>query len=212
MAPPRRLIKSGTGRRISLANDRIREAQADHGRPRYASDVNRLVLTVIGDDRAGLVRALSDVVAAHDGNWESSQVAELAGKFAGVVVVSVPEARQEELTNALGGLSGLLEVATHPAGESGEDTAGRELSIHLLGNDHPGIVREVSSTLEAHGLSIARMETLTRPAPMAGGTLFEAGLTAFVPDGVDSATVREALEALAAEILVDLTVDEEPQE
>ena len=46
-----------------------------------------LVLTVIGDDRAGLVNALADVVTAHGGNWERSQLAELAGKFAGIVLV-----------------------------------------------------------------------------------------------------------------------------
>ncbi len=171
--------------------------------------MTRLVLTVIGDDRAGLVRALSDAVAAHDGNWEASQVAELAGKFAGVVVVSVPEARAEELSAALAGLRGLLDVATHPAADEAA-TEGRELSIHLIGNDSPGIVREVAATLEAHGLSISRMETLTRPAPMAGGTLFEAGLTVVVPDGVDPSTAREALEQVAAEILVELTVDDEP--
>ena len=45
---------------------------------------------MIGDDRAGLVNALADVVSAHEGNWERSQLAELAGKFAGIVEVSVP--------------------------------------------------------------------------------------------------------------------------
>ena len=60
----------------------------------------RIVLTVIGDDRAGLVHALSDVVSRHSGNWERSQMAELAGKFAGIVVVSVPAERTDELTAA----------------------------------------------------------------------------------------------------------------
>jgi glycine cleavage system regulatory protein len=172
------------------------------------------VLTVVGDDRSGLVRALSDVIAERDGNWEESQFAELAGKFAGVVVVSVPDERTEALSNALAGLGGLLEVTPHPVreGEATTAAADRQLTIHLIGNDRPGIVREVSATLEAHGLSIARMETLTRPAPMAGGTPFEAGLTASVPDALETASVRDALEALAAEILVDLTVDEEPED
>ena len=44
-----------------------------------------LVLTVIGDDRAGLVNALAEAVTAHGGNWERSQLAELAGKFAGKI-------------------------------------------------------------------------------------------------------------------------------
>jgi len=50
-----------------------------------------LVLTVIGDDRPGLVEALSHVVAEHHGNWSESRMAHLADKFAGIVTVTVPK-------------------------------------------------------------------------------------------------------------------------
>jgi glycine cleavage system regulatory protein len=63
-----------------------------------------LVLTVIGDDRSGLVSALSGVIADHGGSWERSQMARLAGKFAGIVVVSVPDAGADALIRDLGPL------------------------------------------------------------------------------------------------------------
>ncbi len=172
----------------------------------------RLVLTVIGDDRSGLVRALADVVTEHDGNWEESQLAELAGKFAGIVVVSVPEARAEEFTTSLSTLDGLLEVAAHPGAEPAAAGVGRwgrgtdQLTIDLLGNDHPGIVREVSTVLSKHDLSIETMTTGTREAPMAGGLLFEAHVVVDVPAGSDTAALRADLERLAAELLVDIAV------
>jgi glycine cleavage system regulatory protein len=174
--------------------------------------VPRLVLTVIGDDRSGLVRALADVVTEHDGNWEESQLAELAGKFAGIVVVSVPEARAEEFTTSLTTLDGLLEVAAHPGAESSAAAAGAgaagtdQLTIDLLGNDHPGIVREVSTVLSKHDLSIETMTTGTREAPMAGGLLFEAHVVVDVPAGSDTAALRADLERLASELLVDIAV------
>ena len=74
-----------------------------------------LVLTVIGDDRVGLVEALAHTVSSHGGNWEHSQMAELAGKFAGIVVVTVPAEHATDLTGALRALDGLLEVSAHPA-------------------------------------------------------------------------------------------------
>ncbi len=173
----------------------------------------RLVLTVIGDDRSGLVRALADVITEHDGNWEESQLAELAGKFAGIVVVSVPEARAEEFTSSLSTLDGLLEVAAHPGVEpaaAGGGAAGGpdtdQLTIDLLGNDHPGIVREVSTVLSKHDLSIETMTTGTREAPMAGGLLFEAHVVVDVPAGADTAALRADLERLASELLVDIAV------
>ena len=63
-----------------------------------------LVLTVIGDDRSGLVSALSGVIADHGGSWERSQMARLAGKFAGIVLVAVPDDRAEALIAELGPL------------------------------------------------------------------------------------------------------------
>ena len=70
-----------------------------------------LVLSVIGNDRAGLVKALADVIEQEGGNWERSHLSELAGKFAGIVVVTVPSERAEGLRAALEPLQGLLDVA-----------------------------------------------------------------------------------------------------
>ncbi|HEX5859606.1 MAG TPA: ACT domain-containing protein [Microbacterium sp.] len=166
-----------------------------------------LVLTVVGDDRQGLVAAVADVVDAHGGNWENSQLAELSGAFAGIIEVSVPAERVDELRAALGGLEGMLTVAAHP-GHTDADaaTADRRFAFRVLGNDHPGIVKEVSATLSAHGLSIERMTTETRDAAMAGGRLFEATIAARVPASVDVGAVQEAIERLAAEIQVDVTL------
>jgi len=167
-----------------------------------------LVLTVVGADRAGLVAAVADVVDAHGGNWENSQLAELSGAFAGIIEVSVDTGRVDELRTALSRLDGLLTVAVHEsevaAGEAGEL---RRFAFRVLGNDHPGIVREISSTLSAHGLSIDRMSSETYDAAMSGGRLFEALIAVRVEDAVDVDAVTSALEALAAEIQVDVTLE-----
>lgn len=172
---------------------------------RYDEGVPRIVLTAIGDDRAGLVAALSEVVAAHGGNWERSQMAELAGKFAGIVVVSVPDERVDQLTRALRSLGGLLEVSAHP-GIDADGQPGEILTIDLLGTDRPGIVHEVSAVLHRHHLSIETIETTTREAPMAGGQLFEAHIIVTVPVDADLTAMREDLERLADELLVDISV------
>jgi glycine cleavage system regulatory protein len=164
-----------------------------------------LVLTVIGDDRAGLVNALADVVTAHGGNWERSQLAELAGKFAGIVQVRVPDDRADELVAALQPLAGLLDVTVH-TGSAEPDGAAQRIQVDLVGNDHPGIVRDVSGVLSRYGISIEKLITETREAPMAGGLLFEAHLTAPVPADQDLAGLQADLERLATEIVVDITV------
>lgn len=166
-----------------------------------------LVLTAIGDDRPGLVTALSDLVTEHDGNWERSQMAELAGKFAGIVLVTLPDDRVDELVGSLDRLraDGLLDVraerATPPSGG-----AGTPLKLELVGSDRPGIVREISRALASCGVSIDELSTSTREAPMAGGALFEASASLLLPADVDVADLQAALEAVANELMVDLTL------
>lgn len=164
-----------------------------------------LVLSVVGDDRTGLVSTLADTVAAHGGNWERSELAELAGAFAGIVLVTVPDTRAAELTAALEQLDGLLRVTTH-SGVPAASPAGRSLTFTVLGNDRPGIVRDVTSAVSAHALSIDGFTSRTLDAPMAGGTLFEATVSVRVPDDQDAAPIVTALERLADEIQVDLSL------
>lgn len=165
-----------------------------------------LILTVAGSDRPGLVAAVADIVDAHSGNWESSQLAEIAGVFAGVIQVEVAPEHEVELHAALRALDGLLSVSIH-TGADASQTPERPITLQILGNDRPGIVREVSAVLHSHALSIQDMTTQTRDAAMAGGRLFEASVAATVPASSDLAALRDDLERLTAELQVDIVWD-----
>lgn len=166
----------------------------------------QLVLTVVGDDRVGLVGALAQKVADAGGNWEQSELAELAGAFAGIVLVTVPDERTVEFTASLQTLDGLLKVAAHSRPRTEDATDAHTLAFTVLGNDRPGIVRDVTAAIAAHALSIDAFRSRTLAAPMAGGTLFEATVEVSVPNGVDAGAITRALEDLAGEIQVDLTL------
>lgn len=166
-----------------------------------------LILAIVGSDRPGLVAAVADVVDAHGGNWENSSLTELAGVFAGVVEVSIAPERASDLERALRGLDSLLTVTVQAGAENADATADtRPLTVQVLGNDRPGIVREISTVFRAHGVNIDDMSTTTRDAAMAGGRLFEASVTADVPSSVDPESLRTDLERLATEIQVDITL------
>jgi glycine cleavage system regulatory protein len=171
-----------------------------------------LVLTVIGDDRSGLVSALSGVIADHGGSWERSQMARLAGKFAGIVLVAVPDDRAEALIGALGplGTEGLLDVTVERAGdEVPVSTDLTRLSLELVGADRPGIVHDISQALATREVSIEELHTVTREAPMVGGMLFEATATLLAPPTVPLADLQAVLEELANELMVDISLSAE---
>lgn len=172
--------------------------------------MTRLVLSVVGDDRPGLVQALSDVIVGHGGNWEECGLADEAGQFSGFVVVAVPDARARDFTTALGGIEELLRVTPYAVPDDfvrpAMPPAAPGLSLHVLGDDRPGIVHQVADALVELGASISWIKSLTRDAPESGGQLFEADVHVVLPAGADQDEARGALESLAEEIMVDVSV------
>ena len=167
-----------------------------------------LVLSVIGDDRAGLVEALAAPIADHGGNWDRSHMARLAGKFAGIVVVTVPDERVDSLNAALETVQaqGLLDVRVAIAAADGPVDDSSLLSLHLIGQDRPGIVREIANALARRNVSIEELETSTASAPMSAEQHFEATALLRLPADVDLDALRLALEDIANELMVDLDV------
>ncbi len=165
-----------------------------------------LVLTVIGDDRPGLVGELSAAIAAHQGNWLESSMSHLAGQFAGIVRVAVPAAQAEALKAALDRLAALKVMAVSAAEKSAP--AGRRLKLALVGHDRIGIVREVSQVLAKHAVNVEKLETHTASAPMSAETLFHAQAELFAGAGLDARVLKAELERLSDDLMVDITLDE----
>jgi glycine cleavage system regulatory protein len=167
-----------------------------------------LILTVIGDDKPGIVEQLSDRILATGANWEESRMARLAGKFAGLLRVSVDAAQADRLADTLrrldaGGLSIVVERSVHP-----DTQARRMIRLELIGHDHPGIVHDIARALAHHAVNIEDLETDITSAPMSGDMLFQARATLSVPQTVSVEQLRAVLEALAGELMVDLALHE----
>jgi glycine cleavage system regulatory protein len=165
-----------------------------------------LVLTVIGNDRPGLVEELAATITTHQGNWLESSMSHLGGKFAGIVQVAVPAARVEALHLALDGLSGLRAMAESSA--VAVPAKGRRLKLSLVGHDRLGIVREVSQVLARHAVNVEELTTHTASAPMSAETLFHAQAELSAAPGLDTRALAADLERISNDLMVDIAVDE----
>ena len=166
-----------------------------------------VVLTIIGNDRPGLIDALSAVVVEHEGTWEESRMAHLANKFAGILLVRLPAANTEKLLSALAGLdaTGVLQVTAEKATTSPVARDQAFATLQLTGQDHPGIVQEVTHVIARLGVSVDEFETQTEAASMAGSPLFVAKGRLALPGGVSVDDLRSALEAIADDLMVDIS-------
>ena len=170
-----------------------------------------LVFTFVAADQPGLVETLSRTVAAHGGNWLESRMSELAGQFAGIVTVAVDAAQAPALRAALLALSAhqlQVVVADNPVAPAPSGL--RTLQLSILGNDRPGIVREVAHALASRQVSVSAMDTHIRSAPMSGEALFDAQAQIQVPRTLDLAELRAQLDAIADALTLDIALDESP--
>ena len=166
-----------------------------------------LLLTIIGADRPGLVQLVASRVADHGGNWLESRLCHLGGQFAGIARVEVPAERVAALRSALQQLAAEGLRVSVDTGEGATPLAsGSVATLELVGQDRPGILREITGVLAAHGVNVEELFSECVSAPMGGGNLFQARVRVLVPTTVKIEAVRADLEKIAADLMVDLTL------
>jgi glycine cleavage system regulatory protein len=166
-----------------------------------------LVMTVIGPDRTGLVEAVARAVADHGGNWLESRMCRLGGAFAGILRVEVPAEKKSALLEALQNISG-LKVIVHP-GETKTSLASAQLTkLDIIGQDRPGIVREISAALARAGVNVEEFSSEVASGPMSGEMLFKASARLQLPQNCNLSALKRDLEKIAADLLVDVALGE----
>ncbi len=168
--------------------------------------MQHLVLTIIGKDKTGLVKQLSDVFLQHDANWQASNLSYLRGFFAGVIEVSVSPEHYQNLANDLRTIKG-LELSIHSCSEL-EEQPRQELELVITGNDRKGIVQELSSVISHKGANIIKFVSTHQTAPNWGGELFHAVAKIGLPTGLSADSIVDALEQIATDIVVDVELDQ----
>lgn len=168
-----------------------------------------LILTVVSDDKPGIVEALANTVKTHQGNWLESRLTQLAGKFAGVIRVQVDEAQRQTLTEALRGLrdQGINIIIEVSAGSQALANDLREASFHAVGPDRPGIVRELSHIFSEAKINVTEMNTRYSSMPYSGEPLFEAEGRVQIPGDVQMHDIQEKLESVAHELAIDISIE-----
>ena len=163
-----------------------------------------LVLTAIGEDKPGLVESLAEVIADNSGNWLESSMSQLAGKFAGILRVSVNDSEADQLISALDGISDQLTLVIERANSDVEIESPQTVELNLIGNDRPGIIREFSHALASLSVNVEQLSTECVSAPMSSDILFKAKANLKVPVGLELELLQREIERLADDLIVEV--------
>lgn len=167
--------------------------------------MNRVTLqaiTVIGHDRPGIIAETTRVLAELEMNIEDSTMTLLRGHFA-MMLISAGPAGSGDIEEALGDLTadGSLTVTVREIPEEPEHAAvGASYVLTVHGGDRPGIVSSVTAEVARFGGNITDLTTRL------AGELYLLVAEVDLPDSVDVAALQSALETVAADLGVGVTL------
>jgi len=164
------------------------------------------IISIMADDRPGLVETLSSIISEHQGNWLESRLSHLAGKFAGIVHLQVSNSHVDALRQALEALqqqgwvinieqSQVQEIATNNP---------TQMQLNIVGNDRPGIVKEISQVLSTLQVNVLDLATHFESAAMSAEALFKTQARVQLPKQLDEDELRDKLENLSNDLMVEV--------
>lgn len=163
-----------------------------------------IVITLIGDDRPGIVESISNIIVQHKGEWVESRMANLSGKFAGILQANLPDEECEAFTRNLKSSVEGLSISIEQVDTARLSPPSRCYRLDLVGQDRPGIIQSISSALANNGATVEDLETEVIEASMSGEKLFKASIALCLAEGYNIDDLGKILEDLANELIVDI--------
>ncbi|MBI4397989.1 MAG: ACT domain-containing protein [Candidatus Omnitrophica bacterium] len=172
--------------------------------------MKKVMITVLGADRPGIVADVTGVLLQAGCNLEDSSMTILEGEFAMLVVVSL-EAKLSvaALKKCLASFckKSKLDMTVKPFQEplcTLTVVPPKNYVISVIGADRPGIVHHVSKLLASREINITDVETkkIGKGERVVYAMILEAG----IPINVPIPKLEEALEELGNKLSVEITI------
>ena len=166
--------------------------------------MNLVAVTVIGNDRPGIVAGVSKVLFDAGCNLEDVSSTILRGHFSMVLLVEAPD--DVDASGLEGTLSGVgrdlaLTIVARPVEEMSPDIVAATHMVSVYGADKPGIVFHVTDLLANRGANIT--DLTSRVIGAEDDPVYALMLEVSAPDGAD---LEAALTELRSELGVDASV------
>lgn len=162
------------------------------------------IISIMTDDRPGIVDTLSGLVKDHSGNWLESRMTHLAGKFAGIVKIQINESHITGLESALDELKSQGWVINTELSNPSIEDVNANAKVSIVGNDRPGIVKDVAQALSGLAVNVLELNTEFESAAMSAEPLFKTKARVHIPSSVEFDDVSDALEQLSNELMVEI--------
>lgn len=163
-----------------------------------------VAITAIGQDRPGIVAAVTGVLYQLGCNLADCSMSLLRDQFAMILLVEAPDdlddaAIEDGLDEVAQRLGLVLHVA--PAGRQAAVPSERSHVVSVYGPDRPGIVHGVAEVLAENGVNITNLVS-----HLVDESLYTTVLDVDLPEGLDASALQDALERAAEDLGVDVSI------
>ena len=168
-----------------------------------------LVVSVVGEDRPGLVNSLSESIMAEGANIDESRMTLLGGEFAGILLVSGSDeviGRLQDTLKGIGNENSLTIVTKETIpGASSQQTMPYEVSVVAM--DQQGIVHKVTEFFSEHGINIRELSTSTYAAAHSGTPMFAMEMIVDLAVGSRVSQLRNEFVSFCDDLLIDASIE-----
>jgi len=154
---------------------------------------NQLVIAGVGEDRSGLVDALSSWILDSGCNIADSRMTVLGGEFAVLLLVEGPWNSLAKLEDQLEQTQSKLGMIITAKRTEGKPVEGAFLpyAVDVVALDHPGIVHNLASFFSRRSINIQDLSTAGYAAAHTGTQMFSVHMLLDVPADTHIAGLRE---------------------
>jgi glycine cleavage system transcriptional repressor len=172
--------------------------------------MNKVILTILGHDRPGIVGAVARVLFEQNCNIENVSQTILQTEFSGSFIVTLPSELlpgqlQKILVEDLASMGMHVHIAPiAAAGEAFQSKGSEPFVITTKGPDRTGLVAGISATIARYGVNITNLQAVFKGGDEPGNNImiYEVDIPADIDQKAFYYELRETAESLALNISI----------
>jgi glycine cleavage system transcriptional repressor len=173
--------------------------------------MNKIILAVLGQDRPGIVAAVTGILFEQNCNIENVSQTILQTEFAGIFIVSMPQNGSLEILQTVldtkltpMGLHAHIEPVTTKPAAAMPPISTEPFVITTKGPDRKGLVAGISAVIARHGVNITNLQAVFKGGddPGANIMIYEVD----VPIDIDRQSLHQDLREKARSLALDISI------
>lgn len=158
----------------------------------------------MGENQSLILETLSEMIAQYQGSWLDSRLAQMDGKFVGIISASIPKKFSGKLQDELESFADEREIVMLVTinGFHQKDST-PIMSLKISAEDRNGIVLDIAHILRDQGLTVREFNTHMIRDSQNQNKVFSSQLVLELGES-EKSTLIDAIKALGKDFLVDV--------